>query len=101
MAGAAGGLTRDRITILSQELDEKYKNSPTIRRVIRSVLEPLAEGWANHEQGMTVESFAEVEQALNSPLQALEAVPVQQAGMACDQLAAAWDKVRDRIKWTG
>ncbi|WP_438037048.1 hypothetical protein [Sorangium sp. So ce204] len=64
-----------------------------------SVLDPLIECWEHHEQGMTVESFDALNQALASPLEALAVMPVAQAGLACDQLKMAWGKLRGRLEW--
>lgn len=101
MASAATDLTRDRVDFLRSALAARFAAHPTFRRAIISVLDPLSDGWAQHDQGMEGSSFDRLNAALVSPLEALLIVPPDQAQYTIDQLSIAWDKVRDHLAWVG
>lgn len=99
MAGGQLTLTRDGAKQLRKILREKFISSADLLGEILSVLDALIDGWEWHKQGMTIDSFYALNQALMSPLHTLMMISVGQARMACDQLACAWSKVQKHITW--
>jgi hypothetical protein len=79
---------------------ERFGPFPTVRAAILSTLDDLLDGWASH-QGMSPESFSNLNSALVSPLEALRSVDPGAAIYTSDQLCQAWAKVRGSIEWYG
>lgn len=91
----------DGVNGLRKELGARYASTPALRAAILSVLDELSTGWAEHQQGMTEESYAKLEAALQSPIETLRVVELAQGGVAADTLCKAWERVSRDIDWVG